>query len=212
MRAMRIGIWMGAAMAIAAPAFAQAPAPLPRFVIDVRGALARLGSDLTTAKDLQSDATALPGKSLGGSFGAHVYPLRRRGFAIGIGAESIFAGTSAAITTTADPPGSATIARRLRGVSAVVSLNFGSRNGWSYLSVGDGPLEFESTSSAVPHGTAAARMTQNAGGGARWFTRPRLAATFDVRFYLTRPAPATSATAGRDRKRVIVFAVGISIR
>jgi hypothetical protein len=104
------------------------------------------------------------------------------------------------------------IRREMSGISAVLSLNFGGRDGWSYLSGGIGPLRFTSTSSDIPHGTAPATTTLNAGGGARWFVRPRLAAGFDVRAYFTKPADATAGNAGRDRMNVFVIAIGITLR
>ena len=55
-------------------------------------------------------------------------------------------------------------------------------------------------------------MTQNFGGGARWFVKRRLALNLDVRFYLTRPANSTITSAGRARQRVLVLSAGISIR
>lgn len=208
------------AVLMAAPAFAQALKPLPVVVIDVRGATAGLGTDARTATDLTPGAAddpklalvKLPGRGLAFTAGAHVYPVRRRGFAIGIGAESIVARVIAKGST--DVAGAVTpdITRRLQGVAAILSLNFGGRDGWSYLSGGAGPLRFESTSSDVAHTTAPARMTQNVGGGARWFTNQHVAATFDVRAYLTRPTNPEATVAGRDRKRVMVFSVGISIR
>ena len=47
---------------------------------------------------------------------------------------------------------------------------------------------------------------------ARWFTRQHLAVGFDVRFYLTRPQPAVGDVLPRDRQRLLVVAIGISLR
>jgi len=203
---------LAASAGLATPALAQSPKPLPAFVIDVRGASAGLGRDVQTAADLTLEPAQLPSRGLALTAGIHVYPIRRHGFAIGLGAEGVLVravakgGTDAMGVVTPD------VARRFEGVAAVLSLNFGGRDGWSYLSGGSGPLRFESSRGDVAHTTAPTRMTLNAGGGVRWFTNQHIAATFDVRAYLTRPAAATAGVAGRDRQRVLVMSVGISIR
>ena len=103
------------------------------------------------------------------------------------------------------------VRRRLNGVSGQVSLNFGRGAGWSYVTVGSGPFKFESyLDEAVPDGLGT--TTINFGGGARWFTRSHLAFTVDLRFYLTDPATATTFTAARVRKRMLLFSAGISVK
>jgi hypothetical protein len=141
-----------------------------------------------------------------------VYPIRRHGFAVGVGAETIVghAHSSGGIDANGVPIPELT--RRLTGVAGIVSVNFGGRDGWSYLSGGAGPLRFDTTSSLVPHGAAPTTMTPNAGGGIRWFVRPHLAAGFDVRAYLTQSQATTGESAGRNRMRVLVFAIGITLR
>jgi hypothetical protein len=197
---------------VAAPAFAQAPKPLPVFVVDMRGATAGLGTDVHTATDLGVDKARLPGRPFAFTAGIHVYPFRRHGFAIGVGSETVFARAATKGGTDAKGIVTPDISRRFQGFAAVLSVNFGGRDGWSYLSFGEGPLRFETTSRDIAHTTAPARTSQNAGGGARWFTNQHVAATFDVRAYLTRPTDTGVAIAGRDRKRVLVFSVGISLR
>jgi hypothetical protein len=208
-----IGLALALAASSATPALAQKPAPLPVVVFDVRGALAKLGTDAATAKDLGVATTRQPSVGLGVILGAHAYPFRRHGFAIGAGADWLLTRSLAQdVVPTGDLVGPAILKRSLSSISGAVSVNFGGRDGWSYISGGAGPLRFETTSSAIAHTTPAAPATRNVGGGARWFTTPHLAFAFDLRFYLTRPLATTATTAGRDRKRVLVFSVGIAIR
>ena len=54
--------------------------------------------------------------------------------------------------------------------------------------------------------------TLNMGGGARWFAKPHLAFTFDVRYYLTRPEVQTADYPGRQRNRLMVLSAGVSIK
>jgi len=201
------------AMALPASAVAQ---PIPRdplspYVFDVRGAIPFLGQSADTAAGLGIAPTQLPGRGLGVALGAHVYPFRRRGWALGVGGEWLYSRASFDLVPLDEAAASRTIARRFESLSGHVSLNFGHRNGWSYLSGGAGPLAFDTWEKpASPDGARA--MTLNYGGGGRWFTRPRLAFTFDVRFYATRPAEPTTVVAPRGKQTVMVITVGVSVR
>jgi len=199
-------------LAIPAAAVAQPPRePISPFVVDARGALPFLGQSPETAASLGVAPGSLASKGLGIGAGVHVYPIRRRGWAIGIGAEWLRVRSSAGIAAGEGEPAGPTIARRFEGLSGQLSLNFGHRNGWSYLSGGAGPLAFDTWNDAnSPDGARA--MTINYGGGARWFTRPRLAAGFDVRFYATRPSTPTAVVGARGRQKVMVISVGVSVR
>ena len=149
--------------------------------------------------------------------GLNFYLLRGRKVAIGLGAEGILARgraqqkdatTGAAI---GDP-----ITQHLRGVSGVLSLNFGHRDGWSYVSAGMGPLAF-STRQPTGFGTAATlpppmQMTLNVGAGARWFARKHLAFGFDFRIYQTQPESPTVDYVTRQRTKLTVLSAGISIK
>jgi len=197
---------------IPSPAIAQDKKPLPFVVFDLRGARTSLGNDDTTASDLNVLGEQLPGKGFALSGGVHTYPFRRHGFAIGLGVEGIL--TRASAKDVLDKSGVVIpeVSRSLSGVAGILSLNFGGRDGWSYLSGGVGPLRFETISSEIPHGEAPTNLTQNFGGGARWFVKPHMAVGFDVRLYLTRPEVTTTESAGRDRMNVVVIAVGITLR
>ncbi len=202
------------ACGLADPAAARAQPPrepLSPFVVDVRGALPFLGQSPETAASLGIAPGSLPGKGLGVGAGFHVYPIRRRSWAIGVGAEWLRVRSSATIATGEAEPAGPTIARRFEGFSGQISLNFGHRDGWSYLSGGAGPLAFDTWNDAdSPDGVRA--MTLNYGGGARWFTRPRLAVGFDVRLYATRPSTPTAIVGARGRQTMMVISVGISVR
>ncbi len=186
-------------------------APLPYFVLDLRGGFASLGSDTTTAAALGVVAEDMPSRAKTVIVGAHLYPFRRGGFKLGIGAEAIRGVSSNQRLDSAGKGTGPVIRRRLEGFSGQFSLNFGKGKGWSYVTVGGGPMKFESyLDQAKP--TRAGTTTLNYGGGARWFTSGRLAVTVDLRFYLTRPADATFDAAGRVRKRVTLLSAGISLK
>ncbi len=194
-------------------ASAQAPPrdPLSLYVVDVRGAFPLLGQSEQTAASLGVNPSQLPGRGLGISAGAHIYPIRRRGWALGVGGEWLYSTAHADIIPVDDTTPARTMARRFESLSAHVSLNFGHRDGWSYLSGGIGPLAFD-TWDDVDSPDGARAMTLNYGGGGRWFTRPHLAFTFDVRFYATRPSEPTAVVGARGKQTVMVIAVGVSVR
>ena len=213
MRWLAVAVCLGLAFStvVARPAAAQPrDEPVSLFVVDVRGAMPRLGQSPTTAASLVVNPTELASRGLGFVAGVHVYPIRRQGWAIGVGGELLYARASRQIQIDEETFGPLT-RRRFESVSVQVSLNFGHRDGWSYLSGGVGPLAFDTYHDGFsPDGVRA--MTLNYGGGARWFTRPRLAANFDVRLYATRPSNATPNVGARDPQTVMVFSVGVSIR
>ena len=82
-----------------------------------------------------------------------------------------------------------------------LSFNFGSGNGWSYISGGIG----RSIWSIVPDGLDPLPADQerlktiNYGGGARWFIKNHLAFSFDVRFYATSPSESFEFLPGSPR-------------
>jgi len=131
--------------------------------------------------------------------------------AFGVGGEAILARGKHTLLNSDGKESGTVIDRRLRGVSGQLSLNFGHRDGWSYLTAGIGPTSFETYLAAtVPDGLRP--MSINFGGGARWFNWEHLAFTADLRFYQTKPALATPNTAGRLRKNLVVFSGGIAIK
>jgi hypothetical protein len=209
---MRVAVALALLAASASPAAAQQKDLLPPFAIDLRGVIARLGEDPTTAGDLSLAPAQLPGTAIGGAVGVNVYPLRRRKMSLGIGAEGLI---SRAVSNGTDATGAVTgprVERRFQGISGTFSLNFGHRQGWSYVSAGLGPVRFQTFAGDLPLEAPPFELTQNFGAGARWFTNEHIAFCFDLRFYLTQPADATATSAGRGRVRVLVISAGVSIK
>jgi hypothetical protein len=201
-------------LAGAIPAFAQDKRPLPVVAADLRGFYSGLGQDPVTAADLGVAATDLPSRGLGGVAGVHLYPLRGRTMALGIGAEWMIArGRTQKTDTTTGAPVGEPIEQRLRSLSPQISLNFGHREGWSYLSAGMGRVSFETFEGALPPAELPpTKSTINMGGGARWFLSSHIAFTFDVRFYLTRPEAETELFPGRQRSRLMVMSAGFGFK
>jgi hypothetical protein len=205
---------------LASPAAAQLPRKLPVAVLDIRGFYSKLGQDPTTAADLGLESADLPSRGLGGVAGLHLYPLRFENMALGIGAEGILARGHHEIGSddgegleTGDSILTQPVDQRLRGLAGVISINFGHREGWSYLTAGLGPMTFIT----YPGGTRPAEAppvsnTLTFGGGARWFMKPHLAFTFDLRFYQTRPELQTASYPRRQRSKLLIMSAGVSIK
>lgn len=212
--AARLGALLLILVVATVPARAQDRAPLPIVAGDLRGFYSGLGQDPVTAADLGVNPQQLPTRGLGGVLGVHVYPLRGESMALGLGAEGLIARGRAQQTdaTTGEPVG-LPIEQRLVSLSPQISLNFGHRKGWSYLSAGMGRLSFETFAGDLPPADLPpTKSTINMGGGARWFTNTHIAFTFDVRFYLTRPEAASALFPGRQRSRLLVLSAGLGFK
>lgn len=188
--------------------------PIGHFAFDLRGFYSGLGQDPVTAAALGVTTDTLPTRALGGVAGLHVYLIRRSNFALGIGAEGVLARghKQEKDAATGDPVG-LPLTQRFRGMAPQISLNFGHRQGWSYLSAGMGPLAFSTYQGPnAPGDPPPVKRTINMGGGARWFTTQHLAFAFDLRFYLTRPIEQSVSYPGRQRAKIMVLSAGIAIK
>jgi hypothetical protein len=212
-------------VALASAAAAQepdpAPAPLVRqpiapFVVDARIPVPRFKENATIAAGLGVDSADLPVRGLGLLGGVHVYPLRRGSFALGFGAEMLRARaseTKKAPSNVANAVDGPTVKTRWSQFSPQVSLNFGSREGYSYLTVGYGKskltTELEEKPQPDPESSAG---TLNYGGGARWFIKKHLAFNLDLRFYSISEEDATVGRPPNPQMRLFVLGAGVSIR
>lgn len=195
-------------------AAAQPPEPVGPFVADVRGTLARFKEDPVLAAALNVTPTNLPTRGLGLAAGVHLYPLRRRRITLGVGGEMLVArGSRTADQTGASAVQGPTVTTRLSAVSPQVSLNFGKRDGWSYISGGIGLARLTAERVDAPFAEGASRTRAiNYGGGARWFTGPHLAFSLDLRFYTVNARAASGARPAFPRSKMMVISVGASLR
>jgi hypothetical protein len=143
------------------------PGPPGPFVFDLRAFTANLPSDAALFPDLPTGAT-VPGRGFGGSVGGHVYAFQIGPGRLGLGVDVLFARGS-----TADANSSMT------SVDPQISMNFGTSEGWSTLSLGVGLTRI----SGDPGGVSESVRSINWGGGARWFIKPRLGVGFDIRIH-----------------------------
>lgn len=204
-----------------APPQEPTPAPLEKppialFVADARGVMANFKKPPALGTALGVDAEQnFADRGFGLVVGGHVYPLRRKAFALGIGGELLLRaqGSRTAPPATADGPDGPTVTTRMTAVSPQVSMNFGRRDGYSYVSggIGSAKLAFERKDTPFADDDPSVR-TINYGGGARWFAKKHLAFSLDLRFYAIRPQDATAARPAVPRMTVMMFSAGVSVR
>jgi len=224
-------LWLGTLAGT--PAFAQLAAPDPPgpYVIDVRGATSAIPQNAGFFPPVPS-ATLIPSRGYGIDVGAHVYLMQLGSGRLGIGANLVrVRGTaSPAAPSTGSPPATPAAAVRpdvhavLTTLAPQLSYNFGSEEGWSYVSAGLGRAQLttgtsrfvgaESDNGETPARSAAsgARSSINIGGGARWFTKTHLAFSFDVRFHLISSGAAEGTTVVTPRTTLVAASAGISLK
>ena len=197
----------------ATPALAQIDRRIPVVAFDARAFSSGLNEDAITAEDLGISVEQLPTRALGLVGGAHVYVVRGRKIALGVGGELMLGRGRTQDQDAQGEPVGEPVERRLRSLSPQVSLNFGQRGGWSYLSAGLGPMTYETFHGELPPADEPpATTTLNFGGGARWFFNNHLAVCFDVRFYLTKAVAAAGNVPGRGNARLLILSGGIAFK
>jgi hypothetical protein len=209
-------------LSVAPAAFAQpARQPIGRFVVDVRGTSAGLPTDTGWTPVVPTD-TELPSRSFGLDLGAHVYVLRFKSAALGLGASwDVARGRTSPPETTSTTPAvvlAPIVTTRVTTIAPQVSLNFGHSLGWSYLSAGLGRTRVKSEAEAagstiqyIPRDSDWTK-TLNYGGGARWFINDHLGVSFDLRWHQVSIVPASATHPGAPRASLLTAAVGISLK
>jgi hypothetical protein len=217
-RRLRAAAFFILVVAAAVPAAAQQKEPLPPFVADVHGIFARHKSEPSVATELGVAAGNLPTRSFGLVAGAHAYLLRGHTITIGLGGTMLFAGGSTTLETTAADgtvTTSPTVQRHFRSINPEISLNFGHKNGWSYISGGfGGRSRLYVDRQDAPATEAPARATLTYGAGARWFTNAHVAFSVEVRWYSVAEQPASAATNIQlePKTTLMVLSGGISLK
>ena len=211
---MKAGLCL-AALLISTAAFAQSSLPGP-YIVDLRGAMSGApGGELFYPAVTAAAEVLAPQRAFGFAAGAHIYPFHLGVAHVGLGVDLMRTRGTASSLSNVDAAMSVTT------LAPQLSFNFGTREGWSYLSGGFGMARTRAkvdvpattttstTSPPVTVTTPASTSSRerqspaiNIGGGARWFLRERVAVGFDVRFHrLTNPS-----------KQIVGLSVGLSLR
>jgi hypothetical protein len=209
---------------VAAPAAAQNSERLPWFTVDLHAATVGLPTAEGWIPVPVIGDTPLPGRGWGMSGAATVYPFKLGIITFGFGAAiSRGGGKGEALEITTGSGSSAvtvmTPVFRTQVVNVIpqLSINFGRKLGWSYLSAGVGTTRVSARSdqtATLPEVALPESWNQalNFGGGARWFMKPRLGASFDVRFVKLGSRSATDTLPAGKRTQMWSISAGISIQ
>ena len=167
MRSGRLAVWLGlAGVLLGSQAGAQSltPGPPGPFVIDLRGSTSGIPTSIGLYPTIP-EGGSVPARGFGYDVGGHVYLFNLGPARLGLGVNVIgVRGTAPDATAT------------MNILAPQLSFNFGSSEGWSYLSAGAGTAR-------VKAGETASSSAINAGGGARWFIRRHIAVGFDLRWH-----------------------------
>ncbi len=218
-----------AVLALAATPAAAQPVdePLPRLVADFQGSWGGLPSSLGWVPEVPVK-TPIPNRGFGIALGGHFYPMRLGIVTFGVGAAAMVArgsGDPSTVVISTTPGGAVVtgeatlpaVTTKMTSLVPQLSMNFGHRFGWSYLSAGYGPTRIESTASAVGMLPAVSapdpwNPALNFGGGARWFMKRHIGASFDVRFTKLSSRAATDTAPGAKRTQIVNLLVGIALQ
>lgn len=212
-----------ALLVTSAPAAAQSTSRPGPWALDVRGVTGPVPEQAVFYPAL--DRTALiPSRGFGLGIGAHVYPLNLGAARLGFGADVVYVRSrtkptppapSTGSNATPTPAGQA-VELGMRMLAPQISLNFGSRDGWSYLSAGVGKTDVVTQTSGVSAGRreSSGLGAINVGGGARWFLKSHLAFGFDIRLHMIAAGTAreTPPLVATPAMRILTVAIGLSIK
>ena len=205
----------------AARTAAQTREPLPWFVVDLHAASVGLPTAEGWIPLVPAD-TPVPDRAWGPAVATTVYPFRLGIMTFGFGAAfsmaegksdslEIIEGSGATATTRITP----VVRTRVTSLIPQVSINFGHKFGWSYLSAGVGRTKVDSRADYVDGRVSVPAVWSQAlnfGGGARWFMKPRLGAGFDVRFVKLGSRDATATLPAARRTQMITFSAGLTLQ
>jgi opacity protein-like surface antigen len=210
-------------MLAAMPASAQSGERLPWFAIDVHAGTVGLPQAEGWVPVVSAE-TELPGRAWGAIVGGTVYPFRLGLVTFGVGASlttargkseslTIESGSGSTATTTTTP----IVRTGITNLAPQLSINFGHKLGWSYLSAGIGRSKVTSSADAVGSTPGIVvpdswNSALNFGGGARWFMKKHLGAGFDVRFVKLGSRSATATLPAAKRTQLWTISAGISVQ
>ena len=182
---------------------ARTQEPPGPYVIDIHGATMRLPEDSGYYPPLP-EGTFVAARGFGVDVGGYFYFGR-------LGVSRLGAGASFTVIRGTTNDTSATV----RMIAPQFSLNFGTTDGWSYLSGGVGTARVEgrfSGSGEEGSRRSDALFAMNVGGGARWFVTPHVGVGFDLRVSHLGGQDAKVGLAGTPSSWHLLASAGLSLK
>jgi hypothetical protein len=190
------------------------PPPLPRIVLDVRGSTLKFSAEPALAASRGLLESELPGRGLGGDVALQFYLFKLKAVTFGLGGQV----TLARAATSGSVVSGLTIVRpvteRFTSATAQLTFNFGSGNGWSYISGGIGPAQRTVVADGAGIGVADAErlLSLNYGAGARWFIKPHVGFTFDVRWHEISLGTPVDDFVASPRSTLLIMSAGVTFK
>ena len=200
---------------VTGPLHAQEPPPrIGPFVVDLRGTSPSFPADALLAQSRGLNVDELPGRGFGLDGGAHLYLFKWRVITVGIGAQATMARATSPSISQEGVETARAVTSWFTSFTPQLSFNFGTGDGWSYISGGVGKAIWSTVPNALSPlpGDEERLNTVNYGGGARWFAKPHLAFTFDVRFHQIEPGTPLPGLPGSPRATMMIIGAGVSLK
>jgi hypothetical protein len=198
-----------------APAAAQdPPPPLPRMVLDVRGSTTNFSVEPELAVSRGLLESELPGRGFGGDVALHFYLFKLKVVTFGLGGQVSLARAATSGSVVSDQTILRPVTEQFTSATAQLSFNFGSGNGWSYISGGIGPAQ----RTVIPAGAGVSAadaerlLSLNYGAGARWFIKRHVAFTFDVRWHQLNLGTPVEGLVASPRSTLLIMSAGVSLK
>jgi hypothetical protein len=190
------------------------PPRIGPFVFDVRGTSPNFPDDAQLAQSRGLSIDELPGRGLGLDAGAHVYLFKWRVITVGVGAQMTLAHAKSGAVVQDGVETARAVTSWFTAFTPQLSFNFGTGDGWSYISGGIGKGVWSTVPDGQPPlpGDEERLTTINYGGGARWFAKSHLAFTLDVRFHSIYPGTPQGGLPGSPRTTILIIGAGVSVK
>ena len=105
-----------------------------------------------------------------------------------------------------------TVTTKFVSFSPTLTLNFGHRRGWSYLSGGMGPSTLTVSRDDLGPEEGESQNTLSWGGGGKWFFKPHVGFSFDVRIYNIPVQEPSALQSGHPSGQMFVLNIGVSFQ
>jgi hypothetical protein len=183
-------------------------------VLDVRGSTTNFSVEPELAQSRGLLESELPGRGFGGDVALHFYLYKLKVVTFGLGAQVSLA-RAATSGVTSDQTIVRPVTEQFTSATAQLSFNFGSGNGWSYISGGIGPAQrtLIPAGGGVSVADAERLLSLNYGVGARWFIKRHMAFTFDVRWHqLNLGTAVVEGLVPSPRSTLLIMSAGVSLK
>jgi hypothetical protein len=190
------------------------PPPLPHVVLDVRGSTLNFSAEPELAASRQLLESELPGRGLGGDVGLHFYLFKWKAVTFGLGGQVTLVRAATAGSVVEGQTVLRAVTEQFKSATAQLSFNFGSGNGWSYITGGVGPAQRTviAEGAGVSFADAERLVSLNYGAGARWFIKPHVAFTFDVRWHQVNLGTSFDGQVASPRSTLLIMGAGVSFK